>query len=274
MAQNYWKIVEMKTWNETILNYEGISLNLEQHPDTTPIIKRLDDGTARPKIIVGYLVYDQDCENPLKSCDGMGAIFSRHRHAESADHEGYGRAMGLRKYADGSWGRPHRTSKSDPFAVLLDCYDHGGQVWAIANSDRSRNFPDQQWDVAHGAGVWVPDQCCREDIMARPKAERRTRALEQAKQAVDVYNMWLGGECYGVVVEEFEVDLDFYAVRQDALCNSCWGYIGLDDTEDVLAEEIQRHVIQHIGYEAAEQEFQAAGHSTAPALWNCNAAED
>lgn len=45
---------------------------------------------------VGYLVDDIDCEDPLESCDGMGRIYSAHRH--SSTHQEMQRALGLDRY--------------------------------------------------------------------------------------------------------------------------------------------------------------------------------
>lgn len=35
------------------------------------------------RIVVGYLADDEDCENPLESCDGLGKVLSAHRHSSS-----------------------------------------------------------------------------------------------------------------------------------------------------------------------------------------------
>lgn len=118
-----------------------------------PVVKKRSDGCW----VVGYLVHDDDCESPLESCDSMGKIYTRHRHAGQESHRGFREAVGLDEY----W---NKTRKPNPNAVLLDCYDHGGQSWAISGSEQARMFPYQQWDVAHGGGVWVPDKDCLENI--------------------------------------------------------------------------------------------------------------
>lgn len=50
----------------------------------------------------------------------------------------------------------------NPDAVLLDCYDHGGQVWSISGQGMQC-----RWDTASGAGVWVPDDCAKEEVTRR-----------------------------------------------------------------------------------------------------------
>ncbi len=46
------------------------------------------------RIIVGYLVHDDGCENPLDN-DAEGAIFEARRHAAEGHHEGFQKALGL-----------------------------------------------------------------------------------------------------------------------------------------------------------------------------------
>jgi len=59
-----------------------------------PVIVRVGN-----KLVVGYLSDDSDCENPLKSCDGMGRIYSAHRDSDSEEHRAMQDAMGL----DSDW---------------------------------------------------------------------------------------------------------------------------------------------------------------------------
>lgn len=45
----------------------------------------------------------------------------------------------------------------DPDAVMLDVYDHSGLHWSVSGGGmRCR------WDTSTGAGVWVPDDACRQ----------------------------------------------------------------------------------------------------------------
>lgn len=183
----------------------------------------------------------------------------------------------------------------DKDAVLLDCYDHGGQHWSLSGQGMQC-----RWDTSRGAGVWVPDDCAREVIdrrakvyafgriaqngnwtrksgklrhiaildeaygseeseefmewheafawleakakklkLSRRKAERaeqesrgRQRAArELAESALEEYNAWLAGNCYGVVTAVFsqvksanDEEPEYEFVESD----ECWGYIGDD----------------------------------------------
>lgn len=52
----------------------------------------------------------------------------------------------------------------DKDAVVLDCYDHGGQSWSVSGEGMQC-----RWDTASGGGVWVPDDSAREEIDRRAK---------------------------------------------------------------------------------------------------------
>lgn len=52
----------------------------------------------------------------------------------------------------------------DPYAVVLDCYQHGCIVWSVSGEGMQ-----DQWDTALGVGVWVPDEAARVAIDARAK---------------------------------------------------------------------------------------------------------
>lgn len=104
-------------------------------------VKILPDG----RVVVGYLVVDDDCENPLANCDGMGYIHSRNSQA-------FYEAVGQNIYEE-KYGKPN------PLAVLLDCYEHSLVSWSVSGEGTQC-----QWDTSHSAGVWVPDTCCVEHI--------------------------------------------------------------------------------------------------------------
>jgi len=191
-------------------------------------------------LLVGYLSDDTDCANPLEDCDGVGRIYSAHRHSsnhaemqealaldsdwepdldlvedhldrlrkpwidaasQSEEFQGWAtETAGPRARLDEAYFK-RRAAKlwretggeylygedciddfdfttdvrielwnelrsegliGDRDAVVLDCYDHGGQVWSITGQGMQC-----QWDTATGAGVWVPDDDAREEIERR-----------------------------------------------------------------------------------------------------------
>lgn len=177
------------------------------------------------------------------------------------------------------------------FAVLLDVYDHSGIAWSISGGGMQC-----RWDTSSGAGLWLPDSICEDEItrrakvyatywientsrlrgrdkkyqllcmkdgksesiafsddwshlwkMAQTSSEGLTitpemlrkgeiRAMyELAGQALEQYNAWLSGDCYGCVMQRFQRQEDdsWESVEDDA----CWGFVGSDYAEEVLKVE-------------------------------------
>lgn len=46
-------------------------------------------------VVLGYLVNDTDCENPLESCDGLGRVYTSHKHAKREEIRNMQAALGL-----------------------------------------------------------------------------------------------------------------------------------------------------------------------------------
>lgn len=266
-------------------------------------------------IAVGYLVDDHDVENPLDDCDGMGHIYSSHRHSgqhakmqaalgldsnwqrdlsmrvvereaesalkelvrtrfqadlvafilECANNNGMSRDQAIEYFAgdftgqlsyhretwltekvreqvtwesllDEAWQLARLSGQvGDPYTVMLDCYEHGGQVWSVTGSG-----PQCLFDTARGAGVWVPDQCLREELDSIKTNEgidvARSKAVEFARQALGSYNAWLAGECYGVAVDVFSAEGNRLKLIDES---AVWGYVGRKWAEESLSEEVR-----------------------------------
>lgn len=93
-----------------------------------------------------------------------------------------------------SEGRANGTIGS-PYAISLDVYDHGGQVYSISGTGTQC-----QWDTARGGAVWVPDECCLDHIMTQPESERKAMAYKCCESALVEFNAWLSGDTYGVCI--------------------------------------------------------------------------
>jgi hypothetical protein len=147
-----------RTVSVDTIEEDGRRFEVEQQPISCldPVVETLPDGTA----IVGYLSEDEDISNPLEDRDASGWVVSFHR---GAPKEHYARAMEL--LALDTDGNTIEGARRSPMAVVLDCYSHGGEAWAINGSAESAMWPDQQWDVAHGGGVWIPDPACEDHII-------------------------------------------------------------------------------------------------------------
>lgn len=103
-------------------------------------------------------------------------------------------------------------------AWLLDLYEHGGHRWDIRGEG-----PSCQWDTSRCAGIltWNGKPT---DLGSVDTPEARK---EQARKALEEYNRWANGECYGYVLTDADTGADL---------DSCYGFIGLG----YLCEEVKR----------------------------------
>ena len=198
------------------IEINGIEINPNGSPDSEILFsKAVPDG-----FVIGYLQQDSDCQNPLTDCDGMGEIRSlRSRHN---NHISIEEAKDLLR---------------DKMVVPLIYYEHGGCAWYVCGEEFWA--PHMDWDNVSFAGVWVPDQCCREEIVARSRKRHikyYEAARELAKQACESYTSWLNGDCYGIVTERFDEKGEF----QDD--DSCWGFVGFDYAKQSLEEQFNYEV--------------------------------
>lgn len=299
----------MQTATHTVF-IDGKELELCCEPDgygIKPIVKLLPDGSA----IVGYLSHDDDCQNPLEDCDGMGKIYDRRRNAARESREAFNEAMGIDSEGD------HHPENQNRLAVLLDVYSHSGESWSLEGDGMQC-----RWDTSRAAGVWVPDPCCVEEIKSRAmklllpglnveyksvhnedgtvkmrklrkgestgypasngrtpikkyynsitwslangysrggyknfvtayqaaakymgikfdkaalKIKEREAAVECAKQALESFNTWLIGDCWGVCVEKFNDKGE--RTKEEA----CWGHVGQKYAEAELASSMANY---------------------------------
>lgn len=189
---------------------------------------------ANGHIVIGWLSHDELDNNPLDDQDGMGHIYSSSRHASKDDHREMQQALGLDEYWEKIEG-----AEPNPYAVLLDCYRHGGECWAVHGSPEADAFPDRRWDVGSACGVWVPDGCLVELLMELPQEQRYAKAVEYANQALEEFNAWLAGETFVVGVAVFGGDNQ--CVEED----NCHGHIGRKYAEKERDDWIKRLVKEY-----------------------------
>jgi hypothetical protein len=206
----------MKTISRTqhSIEIDGVEYSVRLKPEykDSIVTRKLADG----RMVIGYLVQDGDCNNPLEDCEGIGAIHSLNLHHIN-------RMDGNEALA---------ILESDPDAVALSYYEHGQCLWDVQNGADISRCPDRQWDQVDFAGVWVPDDCVRESYTGQDGKTRRQWMIEQAAAACQEYTAWCNGDCWGVVVVTCEAD----GTMADS--DECWGYVGTDYAEQTLKEQV------------------------------------
>ena len=128
------------TRRETCIEIDDVEYEVRLEPDRHTEVKhiKLDDG----RMVIGYLMHDEDCSNPLEDCDGMGKIIE-HRRQSDADETS-------------------EALERNHMIVPLSKFEHSGVIWGIMGS--LSHTPDFCWDGTRFAGRWEPDKCCVEHI--------------------------------------------------------------------------------------------------------------
>ena len=152
-----------------------------------PLVERVGN-----KIVVGYLTRDDDCEDPIESCDGMGKIIGRgryetRRHDESELFE----ALALTRDGDRNYD-------------LVS--DDVNQAWKNYLGSKDRDF----WStVIDALGYPVPS---RDDDAAMDAAGNYINALRDELSKVDIVHE---GSTYYAIWEADRYVTQFNAERQN-----------------------------------------------------------
>lgn len=120
-------------------------------------------------------------------------------------------------------------------------YDHAyieesgrgtNRVFKVINRHGHTLATYSEWGEAFAHANEIANLCVKSGIPGTGWG--RTIAVEElAESSLETYNAWLSGDCYGCIVEVFELDED---EDEGALVEdeSCWGFIGEEWAEDEL----------------------------------------
>jgi len=200
------------------------------------------------------LIRDNYCEYPKNDEPLIRiAYLERSRHVlgdeavsvdrmdEIRDGIASGELVGLRVYAYVHSEASIGCFDGPPSYPFNDRWDSGpsGYVYMTARDAH------KTWGLVRGDGAKGLDggAACAEDC--------RRRALEACRETVNVFNMWLTGECWGYRVDE-AVEDPLRPGRQlldendepvwTSAVDSCWGFIGDDWKTNGIADYIQHYV--------------------------------
>jgi len=128
------------TRSQHFVEIDDVEYEVRLEPDHHVEHRKLEDG----RMVIGYLMNDGDCANPLEDCDGVGKI-----HSFSRRHDNSVNPSEAESLLD-----EHKT-----MAVMLSYFEHGLCRWGVAGT--LSGMPDFQWDGVKYAGIWVPDDECK-----------------------------------------------------------------------------------------------------------------
>ena len=194
-----------------------------------------NDGVLMERVgetlVVAYLTLDNSY-TPIdeRIGDGMGKLYSFHRHAKRGDF-----AAGMKVIGNDIYGCKDDDIKPDMDGVVLDCYQHGGVVWSVSGAGMQCQF-----DTARGAGVWVPDDELRKQIGSeecKGKGTRHERCVHYCKQFLHDYNAISNGEVYGCVLHVYKLDSQENWEHMAGNDEALWGFIGYDAALKCLKED-------------------------------------
>jgi hypothetical protein len=171
------------------------------------------------QIVLGYLAHDDCAEDPLENDDYAGHIYEARRNGPTLRQ--YEQARGLGRY---------KGEAPDPYAVLLDVYEHGGIAYSLSGTGQQCQF-----DTARGGAVWVPGDLLRADIEA--SADPAARARECARIDAEQYTAWRNGDCYLTVVVTYDKD------GEQIDLDTCGGYYGGDSAYEALQEHFPKEEV-------------------------------
>jgi hypothetical protein len=189
---------------------------------------------SKTAIVFVEIYHDQDAQNPLEDCDGMGRIISLNRRHNNFDSDKVEAIL--------------EDPTESKYAVRLSYFEHGNCLWDVQEGERISCCPDMRWDGTRFAGIWIPDSCLRE--MAdeiKDESERDKKLRQWAAQACVAYTEWCNGNCYGYMVhaykplknkqKEVSRSLSVYEEMGEQLEeDSCCGFIG--DMDGMIKENI------------------------------------
>ena len=196
------------------INEEGFEFKFEPVESTLKIVKTRTGYEAR------YLIYDTNADNPMENQDGMG-VFYHWKNNGTFEYNKYCELLGY------DTETREQTSKAHPDAVKIDKYEHSGIAYSVSGEGMQC-----QWDTSSGWTVWYPDNCLIEELKDLKGVARRKKCIEFARQACELFNSWVNGECYCLVKETYTKN------KQQIDNDTCGGYFGFEEAFKALQTDI------------------------------------
>lgn len=162
----------------------------------------------------GYTItyhYDQDCSSPREN-DNQGTIATWHRRYQLGDEQPSDDPQEFIK------GLPKGT-----IVLPVYMYEHGG---IALSTGRGGQFSDP-WDSGQLGVIYCTPATIRENQLCKRITRKvRENVIKGLQAEIEEYSSYLGGECYGYVIETIDGDH----------VDSCWGFIGYEWVQQAAHE--------------------------------------
>lgn len=174
----------------TTISFDDIELPVQFKPveGNATVINRVSDNT----IVVGYLVQDEDCQNPLESADGQGNIYTDNRRNKNHNPEAILDALGYSSDGEPNYelldGSVEREKYVDYFienTTVEDCERHG---WV-----KDDELTDKEFIEA----------CAIEDY------EEHGGSVHSEELDAIKHDLWMEGRANGTIGEPYAIDVNY-----------------------------------------------------------------
>lgn len=129
--------------------------------------------------------------------------------------------------------------ESDVVILPVFVFEHSGTSISVSE------FGDR-WDSGQAGWIYATKENVKETLInwgAKYKDKNgnlvdvteenwREAAIENLKEEIELYNMYLQDEVYGIIIEEYDTDNDGWEEK-----DSCWGYFS-DKWGDELVKDV------------------------------------
>jgi hypothetical protein len=190
-------MMAIKEMTSFIDDVEGLEYTFRPYDDDVKVIKTEKGFKA------GYLVQDDDPMSPDSWENEDLFLVAYHRDFWIERKKFISKDECIALFRDDKKDSDYRADIAKKYHVFgLEAYIHSGVRLALSNEG---NFCDRQWDVSKLGCVFV---------------------------SKEEWNMYLSGDVWGVVVEEY--DQDKKQIDQD----SCWGFYGQEYAQEEMESQL------------------------------------
>lgn len=216
---NFNNLDEFKEYyQEKFLNNDNIEEQFESNFLGTSDIIHIEVMETENKIILGTILPDSNYGNFFEDNEGMGELILFNR-------DNYSKEM-------------KKAQKNKKLNYLIDKYEHSNVHYSVASTQK---YPDAQFDISHGAGVYYPSEEIQKAYNKMKKEIGETEAfihfIKDTNAILDNYSSWTNGEIYFYNIQVFNKNGESESEE------TIGGFLGFEDVQTNLINDMKHYVI-------------------------------